>query len=79
MQEYQLKKVLPRSVPNVTAETIENLIESMDKRGIWIEELAIPDYKDVVNNPRRKLQGISTGTFLRNMRTFINYLENNNN
>jgi len=76
MQEWHLKKVLPERVPNVDPERVENLIDAMDDRGAWVEEISIPDYRDVVNNPRRKLQGINTSSFIRNMRTMINYLDN---
>ena len=76
MQEWHLKKVLPARVPKVDPESVKELIDAMDDRGAWVEEISIPDYKDVVNNPRRKLQGINTSSFIRNMRTMINYLQN---
>ena len=78
MQEWQLKKVMPSPVRKVDPERVKELISSMDSRGAWVEKIQIPNYKDVVNNPRRKLQGIQTGTYLRNMRTLVNYLKNMN-
>ena len=45
-------------------------------RGAWIEELSIPNYPNVVNNPRTKLQGINTRTYIYNMQICINYLKN---
>ncbi len=74
MQEYQLKKALPHPVREVSPERVAELISSMDSRGAWIEEISIPDYIDVVNNPRRRLQGIRTGSYINNMRTLIGYM-----
>ena len=76
MQEYHTKNVLPRPVPNVDPERVKTIISSLDKRGAWVEEISIPDYKDVVNNPRRTLQGINTRTYINNMRRMVNYLKN---
>ncbi len=74
--EYRTKEEAPKQVPRVDPETVEKLIASMDKRGAWVEELNVPDYIDLVHNPRRTFQGINTGTYIRNMRTFTNYLKN---
>lgn len=75
VQEYLLKKSLPPAVPKVDPETVAGLIKSLDNRGAWVQEISIPDYKDVVNNPRRKLQGINTGSYIRNMRTLIAFVQ----
>lgn len=75
-QEYKLKSVIPRPIPEVNPEQVKTLISSLDNRGAWIGEISIPDYQDTVNNPRRKLQGISTGSYIRNMTTLMDYLEN---
>ena len=74
--EYQSTKNRKPSVRNVDPKAVEKLIKDMDKRGAWIETLSIPDYIDLVHNPRRTLEGINTGTFIRNMRTLIDYLQN---
>jgi len=76
MQEYRTRKALPPSVPKIDPGKVREIIKSMDERGAWVEEISIPDYKDVVNNPRRKLRGIQTRTFITNMKTMINYLKN---
>jgi len=75
-QEYALKQVLPARTSSVDPAAVETLIKSMDSRGAWVGEISIPNYKDVVNNPRRKLQGISTRSYINNMRTMINYRAN---
>ncbi len=74
IDEYALRKALPRGVPIVKGDAAEKLMKALDSRGAWVEDIAIPDYIDVVNNPRRHLQGISTGSFIRNMETLMNYV-----
>ena len=76
MQEYHTNKVLPRPERKIDPETVKNIISSLDSRGAWVQEIRIPDYIDVVNNPRRTLQGIQTRTFIRNMQTMTDYLRN---
>ncbi|MFC1528716.1 pectate lyase [Candidatus Latescibacterota bacterium] len=76
VQESNLKKSLPKPDSKVDPETVKKIIDTADKRGIWVEEISIPNYKDLVNNPQRKLPGITTRTYIRNMQTMINYLKN---
>lgn len=73
--EYESEKNLPPSTLKVDPETAENIIKSIDERGAWVQEIRIPVYKDVVNNPPVKKMGIRTGTYIRNMRIMINYLK----
>jgi len=73
--EYRSEKSAEKTVPSVKSTEVERIIQSLDKRGVWLTELSIPDYEDVVNNPRRKLRGISTSVFLRNMHTLLDFLE----
>ncbi len=75
MAEYNRKKSDLRRANKVDASGIEKLIDSLDNRGAWVEELSIPDYLDVVNNPRRILQGIDTETYIKNMSALIGYLQ----
>lgn len=76
MAEYEARKNAPARTRRIDAAAVEKMIGSLDSRGAWIVELSIPNYPNVVNNPRRKLQGISTSTYIRNMRSCINYLKN---
>jgi PelA/Pel-15E family pectate lyase len=76
IQEYKLKKSLPKRIPKVDPENLNKIISGMDKRGIWVEEISIPNYKDLVHNSPKKLQGINTRTYIRNMQLMINYLKN---
>jgi PelA/Pel-15E family pectate lyase len=74
--EYRAKKVKKTAVPKVNPEKIETLIDSMDRRGAWVEEISVYDVSITMTaeRPRKSIQGISTGSFIRNMRTFNNYL-----
>jgi len=76
MAEYQRAKNSKPSVRKVDPKMVEKLIKDLDRRGAWVETIYIPDYIDLVHNPRRTLEGINTGTFIRNMRTLIDYLQN---
>ena len=76
IQEYKLKKSLPKPIPKVDPENLNKIISARDKRGIWVEEISIPNYKDLVHNSPKKLQGINTRTYIRNMQSMINYLKN---
>ena len=72
--EYLAEKNTPVTVPVVDSEKVEELINSLDKRGVWITEITLPYYYDPCKIPRRTMKGISTRTFQNNMYTFINYL-----
>ncbi len=74
--EYKARKTKKSAVPKVNPEEIEALIDSMNKQGAWVEEISVYDMSITMTSerPRKSIQGISTGSFTRNMRTFINYL-----
>ena len=76
MQNYQLLSVLPDPIPEVKPETVRKLISSMDDRGAWVEKIVLRDYEDLVHNPSKEFMGIATRTYIRNMKTMINYLKN---
>ena len=75
MTEYRSKKNRSRAVRKVDPERVGNIISSLDDRGAWIEEITFVDYIDALNRPVRKVPGITTRTYIRNMRTLINYVE----
>ncbi|MCE5250645.1 pectate lyase [bacterium] len=74
--EYQAKRQAPPRVRKIDPATVGKLISSMDARGAWVEKLNEPDFIDLIHNPRKEFMGINTATYIRNMETFINYLEN---
>ena len=61
------------SVP--AADTVANLVQSMDSRGAWVEELQVVDYTDWKYKPRRTFRGYSTATFVNNLRTLASYVQ----
>jgi PelA/Pel-15E family pectate lyase len=62
-----------RSAP-ISSEAVERILESMDDRGAWIEALSVPDYTDWKFKPRRHFRGVSTATYLRNMRSLVAWI-----
>lgn len=76
MAEHRRNKSAPKDAPGPDHRTVEKILSSMDARGAWIEQLSIPDFTDVVHNPPRKIQGIGTATYIRNMTTLADYLKN---
>ncbi|MBN1293045.1 MAG: pectate lyase [Candidatus Latescibacteria bacterium] len=74
--EYKAKKSTSERKREVEPETVKKLLDSMDNRGAWVEKLNVPDYIDLIHNPRKEFMGISTATYIKNMETLINYIEN---
>lgn len=57
-------------VPAATApnpKAIQQLLDGMDPRGAWVEDLEVVDYTDWKFKPRRTFRGISVRTFARNL------------
>lgn len=73
-EEYRSRRGGTPAARKGDTENVTKLMQSLDKRGAWTEEIRIPDFDDVVNNPQRKLIGISTATYLHNMKTMIRHL-----
>ena len=74
--EYKVKKKAQRSVHEIDPEKIEKVINSMDERGAWIEDITMRDFFNPWFGKRTTYRGISIRTYLRNMRTMMQYLEN---
>jgi len=75
MKEYKIKKST-KIIPHVDHEKIEKIISSMDKRGIWITEMAIPKYfGDAIKEERDIIQGLDISVYMKNMYMLINYLK----
>jgi len=73
MTEYQ--SVTPPPLSPVSPETIQTMIDSLDDKGRWIENLEVKDYSDWKFKPRIKFRGISVRTYVNNLRTMAQYLE----
>jgi len=75
MAEYVKQKVAQSAVPGVGKGTIEHIVGTMDDRGRWLEDLIIAEYAgDTVKGPKRRIRGISTYTYMINMRQMANYI-----
>ena len=75
MKEYKNKNSR-KNVPLINPEVVEMIISSMDKRGIWINEMAIPRYfGDAIKEERDIVSGIDISVYLKNMYMLINYIK----
>lgn len=63
----------PVSAP--AGDTVAKMIQSLDSRGAWVEELQVVDYTDWKYKPRRTFRGYSTATFVNNLRTLSAYVQ----
>ncbi len=76
---YKAQKGAESPVTRVDPAKVGELIKALDKHGAWVEEIRV--YGSTSNDPdypwaNTKIQGISVNSYIRNMRTFIHYLEN---
>ncbi len=78
MAEYREKASKGAAANPPSAETVEESIASMDERGAWIEDLDVPDYTDWKFKSHRTFRGISTRTFVQNMKTLLVYAAQGN-
>jgi len=81
MAEYNRKHSRLRPVPKIDPSEAENLIESLDTRGAWVEDIG--EHWDVryyynlfYGKPEVHLDGIVTGTYIHNMETLMTYVKN---
>ena len=72
--EYLEDKMNELVIEKVDVEEIKNIISTLDSRGAWLQDLSIPYYPDVVGQPRRIVKGISTQTYISNMRKLMSFL-----
>jgi len=71
MAEYRDRESRSLSNHEPDPENIRKIISSMDNRGAWVEEMTFVDYIDALNRPARKVPGITTKTYIRNMKMLI--------
>ncbi len=79
--EYKSKKTNSPG-RRVNPDNVTELISTLDERGAWVRNISVWDWnlvrvvsKSAKSDRVKTIRGISTVTFIRNMRTFINYLE----
>ena len=71
-REEQSQRSVARSVD---PGTVADVIDAMDDRGAWFEDLSVSDYDDYIHNPPYRFRGISTRTFERNMRVMMDWVQ----
>jgi len=73
---YTRMKNAPPSRPDIDPEAVEKLIEALDGRGAWIEDISVHDSTLVMlqDRPNKTIKGISTRRFRSHMRLLLNYL-----
>ncbi len=76
MTEYSDRKNRSRSNRKPDPDRLQKIISSMDDRGAWVEEISFPYYIDALNRPARKVPGITTRTYIRNMKILIGAVKN---
>ena len=73
--QYAAQQNASPAAQTIAPETARALIDSLNARGAWVEDLSVPDYLDWKYRPRRHFRGISTRTYVRNMRALAAYVE----
>ncbi len=74
-QEYRAVQDRNRSLSHIPIERATDLVDSLDERGAWLEEITIPDYHDYINGPKRTFRGIVTRTYIQNMKILLGTLK----
>lgn len=74
MESYRAEKENPVDPGRPSMDEVAKIIDALDKRGAWIEDLSVPDFRDWKNRPRREFRGISTATFQHNLRSLTSAL-----
>ena len=75
MAEYAAQQDAVAPPQTIAPETARAILDGLDARGAWVEDLSVPDYLDWKYRPRRHFRGISTRTYVRNMRVLAAYVE----
>lgn len=74
LAEHEAAEETKAATANVDPERVRRILEDMDARGAWIEDLSVVDYRDWKNRPRRQFRGISVSTYAQNMRILTGYV-----
>ena len=76
--EYKDLKSQKPPVPKTDPKRVDELLNSLDRRGAWVEEISVHDPENSMNidkSKRRKtIRGISTRSFVSNMNVLMNYI-----
>ena len=76
--EYRKRRDTIPAVPTVDPEKIEQILQSQDSRGAWVEDITMRDYFNPWFGESTTFRGISIRTFIRNMQMMMRYVESLN-
>lgn len=73
---YERAKTTHTSCPEVDPKAVEELIDALDNRGAWVEDISVHDSNlaMIQDRPNKTIRGISTGRFRSHMRLLMGYL-----
>jgi PelA/Pel-15E family pectate lyase len=74
-KEWAAKQQPARKPAAVTGDAVQGLLDSVNERGAWIEDLSMPDHRDWKGLPRHAFRGISTRTYCNNMKILMQYVD----
>ncbi|MCB9782074.1 MAG: pectate lyase [Candidatus Omnitrophica bacterium] len=74
MDRYKKEKDKGKPVVGTNAEEVQTILDSLNEKGAWIEDLSMPDPTDWKYKPRTEFRGISVRTFAKNLRVLSAYL-----
>ncbi|MFC1573623.1 pectate lyase [Candidatus Latescibacterota bacterium] len=73
--EYVRKRDAMPAVSSVDPEKVEQIMQSQDSRGAWIEDITMRDYFNPWFGESTTFRGISIRTYIRNMQTLMQYVQ----
>ncbi len=75
--EYLAAQAAKRNpqAPKVEPERMKELLDSLDERGAWVEEITLPNFHEYINGLKRSFRGIAVRSYLKNMHTLLDALE----
>ena len=79
LAEYRAKRDAAPPAPHVSWESVRAVIDALDERGAWVEDLSLLDYGNYIENPKREFRGISTKSYVDNMHVLIAHMRMSNN
>ncbi len=73
--QYRAPRNTDRGHAKPDGERVGDIIASLDDRGAWVGDVTVYDVtKTMTDEPRKTIRGISTATFMRNMRVLADYV-----
>lgn len=71
---YAVEQAAQPAKPTPSADAVQAVLDGLNPKGAWIEEVSVKDYSDWKFKPGRTFPGISTRTFTNNLLTLAHYV-----